>query len=134
MANTKQSSTRKRSSGSRKGSTRKTPAKKKPAAKRTTSTSSSRIPDGLKKPAIAVGATAAAVAGGLVVRSRTRSKTVLGVHVPQSLNKAVSGLDPKSVAKSVGQASKRFGKTAKSASKDLKTAGDKAESIGKTLD
>jgi len=43
-------------------------------------------------------------------------------------------LDAKSVAKSVGQASKQFAKTSKSVSKDIERAGDQAERIGKILD
>jgi phosphate uptake regulator len=43
-------------------------------------------------------------------------------------------VDPKSIAKSVGQASKRFAKTTKGVSKDLERAGDQAEKIGKILD
>ena len=41
-----------------------------------------------KRPAVAVGAAAAGLAGGLVLRSRTRRQTVLGVPVPQSLGKS----------------------------------------------
>jgi hypothetical protein len=82
-------------------------------------------------PAIAVGAAAAGVAGGLLLKSRHRRKTVLGVKVPRSLTK---GVDPKSVAKTVGHASKRFAQTTKSVSKDLERAGDQAERIGKILD
>jgi hypothetical protein len=87
-----------------------------------------------KRPAVAVGAAAAGLAGGLVLRSRTRRKTVLGVKVPNSIGKTLSGIDPKSVAKTVGQASKRFAKTTKNVSKDLERAGDQAERIGKILD
>ena len=87
-----------------------------------------------KRPAIAVGAAAAGVAGGLVLRSRTRRKTVLGLTVPRSVGKTLSGLDAKSVAKTVGQASKQFAKTTKNVSKDLERAGDQAERIGKILD
>ena len=76
----------------------------------------------------------AGVAGGLALRSRTRRRTVLGVAVPRSLGKSLSGLDAKSVAKSVGQASKQFAKTSKNVSKDLERAGDQAERIGKILD
>jgi hypothetical protein len=85
-------------------------------------------------PAIAVGAAAAGVAGGILLKSRRRRKTVLGVPVPRSLGKGMPELDPKSVAKTVGEASKRFAKTTKSVSKDLERAGDQAERIGKILD
>ena len=43
-------------------------------------------------------------------------------------------MDPKSVAKSVGHASKQFAKTSKNVSKDLERAGNQAEKIGKILD
>jgi hypothetical protein len=80
-------------------------------------------------PAVAVGAAAVGVAGGLLIRSRTRRKTVLGVPVPKRL----PTVDPKAIAKSVGSASKRFAKTSKSVSKDIERAGDQAEKIGKIL-
>jgi hypothetical protein len=158
MATTKRSSAAKRSSNrstaTRKsgGATRSTngraPAKKRAPAKRkasttraTSSSSSNGLPDTIKqvantakRPAVAVGAAAAGLAGGLVLRSRTRRKTVLGVKVPNSIGKSLSGIDPKSVAKTVGQASKRFAKTTKNVSKDLERAGDQAERIGKILD
>src|SRR5688572_2676925 len=157
MANTKQSSAAKRSS-SRSNAARKSgsatrssngraPAKKRAPAKRkattrATATSSSngvpatikQVANTAKRPAIAVGAAAAGVAGGLVLRSRTRRKTVLGLTVPRSIGKSLSGLDAKSVAKTVGQASKQFAKTTKNVSKDLERAGDQAERIGKILD
>ncbi len=80
-------------------------------------------------PAVAVGAAAVGVAGGLLIKSRTRRKTVLGVPVPKRL----PTVDPKTIAKSVGSASKRFAKTSKSVSKDIERAGDQAEKIGKIL-
>jgi hypothetical protein len=158
MATTKRSSAAKRSSNrstaTRKsgGATRSTngraPAKKRAPAKRkasttraTSSSSSNGLPDTIKqvantakRPAVAVGAAAAGLAGGLVLRSRARRKTVLGVKVPNSIGKSLPGIDPKSVAKTVGQASKRFAKTTKNVSKDLERAGDQAERIGKILD
>ena len=48
--------------------------------------------------------------------------------------KTLSGIDPKSVAKTIGQASKKFAKTTKNVSKDLEQAGDQAKHIGKILD
>jgi phosphoribosylcarboxyaminoimidazole (NCAIR) mutase len=93
-----------------------------------------QVASSAKRPAVAVGAAAAGLAGGLVLRSRTRRKTVLGVPVPSGLGKTLSGIDPKSVAKTVGQASKKIAKTTKSVSKDLERAGDQAERIGKILD
>jgi hypothetical protein len=82
-----------------------------------------------KGPAVAVGAAAAGVAGGLVIRNRTRRKTVLGVPLPKHL----PTVDPQAIVKSVGQASKQFAKTSKSVSKDIERAGDQAERIGKIL-
>ena len=162
MATTKQNSAAKRSS-SRSTAARKSssatrssngraPAKKRAPAKRkattrtastraTSSSSSNGVPGTIKqvantakRPAVAVGAAAAGLAGGLVLRGRVRRKTVLGVTVPRSIGKTLSGLDAKSVAKTVGQASKRFAKTTKNVSKDLERAGDQAERIGKILD
>jgi poly[(R)-3-hydroxyalkanoate] polymerase subunit PhaC len=85
-------------------------------------------------PAVAVGAAAVGIAGGIALKSRTRRKTVLGVRLPRSVGKSITNLDGKSMAKSVGQASKRFAKTTKNVSKDLERAGDQAERIGKILD
>jgi hypothetical protein len=63
-----------------------------------------------------------------------RRKTVLGVPVPRSLGKAsLPDLDVKSMAKTVGKASKNFGQTTKSVSKDIERVGDQAERIGKIL-
>jgi hypothetical protein len=157
MATTKQNSTAKRSSsrstsarkssGSTRSSNGRAPAKKRAPAKRKASTrapsssSSNGVPGTIKqvassakRPAVAVGAAAAGLAGGLVLRSRTRRKTVLGVPVPSGIGKTLSGIDAKSVAKTVGQASKKFAKTTKNVSKDLERAGDQAERIGKILD
>jgi hypothetical protein len=162
MATTKQNSAAKRS-GSRSTAARKSssaarssngraPAKKRAPAKRkattrtastraTSSSSSNGVPGTIKqvantakRPAVAVGAAAAGLAGGLVLRSRTRRKTVLGVKVPSGIGKTLSGIDAKSMAKTVGQASKKFAKTTKNVSKDLERAGDQAERIGKILD
>jgi hypothetical protein len=158
MATTKRSTNRstaaRKSSGSTRSSNGRAPAKKRAPAKRkattrttssssraTSSSSSNGVPSTIKqvantakRPAIAVGAAAAGVAGGLVLRSRTRRKTVLGVPVPSGIGKTLSGIDAKSVAKTVGQASKKFAKTTKNVSKDLERAGDQAERIGKILD
>lgn len=82
-----------------------------------------------KGPAVAVGAAAAGVAGGLAIRSKTRRKTILGVSIPRH----VPAVDPQAILKSVGSASKQFAKTSKSVSKDIERAGDQAERIGKIL-
>jgi hypothetical protein len=85
-------------------------------------------------PAVAVGAAAAGVAGGLGLKSRTRRKKILGVPLPRSIGKAsLSDLDVKSVAKSVGKASKQFGQTSKTVSKDIERVGDQAERVGRIL-
>src|SRR5262245_45656116 len=127
MATTKRSSAAKRAPAKKK----RAPAKRKASTRATSNQSSTikKVTNTAKRPAIAVGAAAAAVAGGLVLRNRTRRKTVLGVKVPD-----LSGIDAKSVAKTVGQASKRFARTSKNVSKDLDRAGDQAERIGKILD
>ena len=154
MASTKRTSTRKpakraaKPAASRNGVAKKRPAKQRPAKRAATTTRSTaassngrgvtgtikQVANTAKGPAVAVGAAAAGVAGGLIIRSRTRQKTVLGVPVPKSLGKGLSGIDPKSVAKSVGHASKQFAKTSRNVSKDLERAGDQAERIGKILD
>jgi hypothetical protein len=85
-------------------------------------------------PAVAVGAAAVGIAGGIALKTRTRRKTVLGVKMPRSIGRSLPDIDAKSIAKSVGHASKQFAKTTKSVSKDLERAGDQAERIGKILD
>jgi hypothetical protein len=88
-----------------------------------------------KGPAIAAGATAAGVAGvagGIMLRNKTRRRSVLGVPVPRSISRPE--IDVKSMAKSVGKASKQFGQTTKAVSKDIERVGDQAERIGKILD
>jgi hypothetical protein len=146
MATTKRSSSRstaarKSSSNGRAPAKKRAPAKRKASTRATSSSSSNGVPGTIKqvantakRPAIAVGAAAAGLAGGLVLRSRTRRKTVLGVPVPSGIGKTLSGIDARSVAKTVGQASKTFAKTTKNVSKDLERAGDQAERIGKILD
>ena len=85
-------------------------------------------------PAAAVGAAAAGIAGGLVLRNRTRHKKVLGVPLPRSISKpSVPDIDLVSMAKTVGKASKQFGQTSKTVSKDIERVGDQAERIGKIL-
>ena len=83
-----------------------------------------------KAPALAIGAGAAGLAGGLALKSRMQRKTVLGVPLPRSLR---PGVDVKSIAKTMGEASQRVAKTSKTVSKDIERAGDKAERIGKIL-
>jgi hypothetical protein len=85
-------------------------------------------------PALAVGAAAAGVAGGIALKSRIQRPKVLGVKLPRSLGKALPDLDVKSMAKSVGKASKQLGETSKSVSKDIELVGEQAERIGKILD
>ena len=81
-----------------------------------------------KGPAVAVGAAAAGVAGGLGS----------GAGTPQDDPrrpgpKHLPAVDPQAMLKSVGSASKQFAKTSKSVSKDIERAGDQAERIGKIL-
>jgi hypothetical protein len=76
-------------------------------------------------PAVAVGAAAVGVAGGLVLRRRKRRRKVLGM--------TWADLDVQSILKSVGKASKQFGQTSKTVSKDVERLGDEAERIGKIL-
>jgi hypothetical protein len=64
-----------------------------------------------------------------VLKGRGRRKSVLGIPVPKHL----PSVDPKSLAKTVGEASAQFAKTSKSVSKDIERAGDQAERIGKIL-
>jgi hypothetical protein len=82
-----------------------------------------------KGPAIAVGAAAAGIAGGIALKGRSRRKTVLGVPMPKHL----PSVDAKSIAKTVGEVSTQFAKTSKNVSKDIERAGDQAERIGKIL-
>jgi hypothetical protein len=85
-------------------------------------------------PAVAVGAAAAGVAGGLALKNRTRRKRVLGVPVPRSIARpSLPDVDIGSLAKNLGRASKRFGQTSKSVSRDIERVGDQAERIGKIL-
>ena len=79
-------------------------------------------------PALAVGAAAAGVAGGVALKNRMTRKKVLGISLPRS-----SELDVQSLAKTVGKASKQFGKTSKNVSKDIERVADQAERIGKIL-
>ena len=82
-----------------------------------------------KGPAIAI---AAATGGALALKGRkrrNRRQTVLGITLPRS-----SELDIQSVAKTLGRASKQFGKTSKGLCKDIERVGDQAERIGKILD
>jgi len=79
------------------------------------------------KPALAVGATAVGIAGGIVLRRRHQST------LPFGLPRTGDGIDIIAVSKAVGKASARLGQTAKSVSKDLDIAADRAERIGKIL-
>ena len=82
-----------------------------------------------KGPAIAVGAAAAGIAGGIALKGRRRKRTVLGIPLPKQL----PSVDAKSLMKTVGEASAQFASTSKSVSRDLERAGDQAERIGKIL-
>jgi len=88
-----------------------------------------------KVPALAIGAAAAGVAGGVLLKERVGRKRVLGVKIPRSVSSPnVSALDLKSVLKGVGRASKSFGQTSKSISRDMERIGDQAERFGNVLD
>lgn len=85
-------------------------------------------------PAAVVAAGVVGVAGGLVLKRLPRRKKVLGVPLPRSIGKAgLPDLDPSSIAKAVGKASKQVGKTSKDVSRDIERVGDQAERIGKIL-
>jgi len=83
--------------------------------------------DRAAKPALAVGATAVGIAGGIALRRRHKST------LPFGLPRNGDGIDVIAISKAVGKASARFGQTAKSVSKDIDTAADRAERIGKIL-
>jgi len=69
-----------------------------------------------------------------MLKSLARPKKVLGVPIPRAVRKAsIPELDVKSVAKTISKASKQFGQTSKSVSKDIERVGDQAERIGKIL-
>ncbi len=78
-----------------------------------------------------MGAAAAGVVGGLMLKTRGRRKTVLGVPMPRP--KDLPDIDAKAIVKTVGSATKQFAKTSKKVSKDLERASDQAERIGKIL-
>ena len=67
-----------------------------------------------------------------MLKGRTRRRRVLGVRVPRTIAR-LPGLDVKSVIKNVGEASKQFGQTSKSVSKDIERIGDQAERFGRIL-
>ena len=83
--------------------------------------------DRAAKPALAVGATAVGIAGGIALRRRQKST------LPFGLPRNGDGIDIVAISKAVGKASARLGQTAKSVSKDIDTAADRAERIGKIL-
>jgi hypothetical protein len=72
-----------------------------------------------------VGAATAGVAGGLLLKGRSRRRKVGGLHFPD--------VDVQAVLKSVGKASKQLSQTSKTVSKDIERLGDEAERIGKIL-
>jgi 1-aminocyclopropane-1-carboxylate deaminase/D-cysteine desulfhydrase-like pyridoxal-dependent ACC family enzyme len=119
--------------------TRSSASRSRPSAQQTRSNGSNgfvgtvrEVAGKAKGPAVAVGATGAAVAGGLLIRSRTRQRKVLGVPVPRSVSKP--DIDVKSLAKSLGKASRQFGQTTKTVSRDMERVGEQAERFGKMLD
>jgi hypothetical protein len=137
-----------RSSGgttrSQRGSSRSSAAT--PESKARSRTQASRSPDGAvgtlkeaagkaKGPALAVGAAAAGVAGGVMLKSRYSRKRVLGLPLPRTIGRpSLTNVDLPSIAKTLGKASKQFGQTSKNVSKDIERVGDQAERIGKILD
>lgn len=142
---TKKPASARRQSGAAAGSRAKTGSRAKPAANRRQAMTGNGTANGkaasgsvtetivnaankARRPAVALGAVAAGVAGGLALRNHGRRRTVLGVSVPRGLT-----IDAKAVAKSVGHASQQFAKTSKSVSKDIERAGEQAERIGKIL-
>jgi hypothetical protein len=115
---------------------RKRPARKSPPRQPAASQNGSGMVGSVKSaaskvsgPAVAIGATAVGIAGGLVLKGTRRQKTILGVPVPRK----VPSVDVKQVAKAVGKASKQFGETSKSVSKDIERVGEQAERLGKIL-
>jgi len=115
-------SPRAKSTGSRNAASEAKPSTLKRAANRS------------KGPAIAAGTAAAAIAGGLVLKSRLGRKRILGVPVPRSVtNGGLSSVDLQSLAKTVGKASRQVGETSKEISKDIERIGDRAERFGKLL-
>jgi hypothetical protein len=83
------------------------------------------IADKAKGPAMVAGAT---VVGLLALKGRRRRRKVFGLALPRS-----SELEMKSLAQTIGKASKDFGKTSKKVSKDIERLGDQAERIGRVL-
>ena len=67
---------------------------------------------------MAIGATAAGIAGGIALRRRQR--TVLGVPVPR----AADGLDIVAISRALGRASVQLWQTAKSGSKVIDLAAE----------
>jgi hypothetical protein len=114
---------------SRSTTARKRPARKSPPRQPAASQNGSGVLSSVKGPAVAIGATAAAVAGALVMKGTRRQKTILGVPVPRK----VPSVDVKQVAKAVGKASRQLAETSKSVSKDIERVGEQAERLGRIL-
>lgn len=143
-------STRAKSSGSTRAKSTGSPRAKSTGSARAKTTASPRAkatgsqngageatPSTLRRargPAIAAGTAAAAIAGGLVLKSRLGRKRILGVPVPRSVtNGGLSSVDLQALAKTVGKASRQVGETSKGISKDIERIGDRAERFGKLL-
>jgi hypothetical protein len=85
-------------------------------------------------PAVAAGAVATGVAAGIALKSRTRRKNVLGVPLSRTIGQPkLPRLGMRSVAKTVGKASKQLGQTSKSVSKRAERFGAQAKQAVKTL-
>jgi hypothetical protein len=122
-----------RASGARAKQSNRRTAGRGTASRRTQSQSSDGVVGTLKSaagkagaPAMAVGAAAAGVLGGLAIKGRSRRRKLHGLRLPE--------VDLKAVAKTVGKASKQLGERSKNVSKDLERMGDQAERVGKILD
>jgi hypothetical protein len=79
-----------------------------------------------------VGAAATGVAAGITLKSRTRRKKILGVPLPRTIGQPkLPRFGTRSVAKTVGKASKQLRQTSKSVSKRAERFGDQARQVVK---
>lgn len=84
-------------------------------------------------PAVAAGAAATGVAAGIALKSRTRRRNVLGVPLPRTIGQPkLPRLATRSVAKTVGKASKQLSQTLKGVSKRADRFGDQAKQVVKS--